>query len=102
MEVTEVNEVMWPLATKLKTIVMTRKTFVYNFERSDNFVNFERSDNFNNINSIMKKQYNKPSMEVVMIQQWNMLCSSPGARSLSGEGLEMPDGGVLGDDDDDV
>ena len=93
MEVTEVNEVMWPLATKLKTIVMTRKTFVYNFERSDNF---------NNINSIMKKQYKKPSMEVVMIQQWNMLCSSPGARSLSGEGLEMPDGGVLGDDDDDV
>ena len=46
MEVTEVNEVMWPLATKLKTIVMTRKTFVDNFERSDNFVNFERSDNF--------------------------------------------------------
>ena len=43
MEVTEVNEVMWPLATKLKTIVMTRKTFVDNF---DNFVNFERSDNF--------------------------------------------------------
>ena len=26
----------------------------------------------------------------------------PPARSLSGEGLQMPDDGVLGDDDDDV
>ena len=57
MEVTEVNEVMWPLATKLKTIVMTRKTFVDNFV---NFDNFERSDNFKNINSNMKKEYMKP------------------------------------------
>lgn len=53
----------------------------------------------------MKKQYMKPKMEAVMIQQSNMLCSSPGANSLyllNGEGLQLPDGGILGDDDDDV
>ena len=82
MEVTEVNEVMWPLATKLKTIVMTRKTFVDN---SVNFNNFERSDNFKNINSNMKKEYTMPQMEVVKIQQTQMLCSSPGARSFSND-----------------
>ena len=50
----------------------------------------------------MKKQYNKPSMEVVMIQESKMLCSSPGAKSLNSEDFQMPDGGILGDDDDDV
>ena len=43
-------------------------------------------------------------MEVVKIQQWNMLCSSPGAQSLipGSEDFHMPDGGILDDDDDDV
>ena len=36
---------MWPLATKLKTIVTTRKTFVDNFERSDNFRNLNKCKN---------------------------------------------------------
>lgn len=50
----------------------------------------------------MKKEYSKPQMEVVTIQQTQMLCSSPGASSLSNsEGFTMPDGGILGDGDDD-
>ena len=64
---------MWPLATKLKTIVMTRKTFVDN---SVNFNNFERSDNFKNINSNMKKEYTKPTMSVVETRQHGILCNS--------------------------
>ena len=53
----------------------------------------------------MKKQeYIKPAMQVVKIQQTQMLCSSPGAKTLTlpgGEGLIMPEDGILGDDDDD-
>ena len=95
MEVTEVNEVMWPLATKLKTIVMTRKTIV---DHSVNFNNFERSDNFKNINSNMKKEYMMPQMEAVKIQQTQMLCSSPGAKGLSNaDGFVWTDG-LDGDD----
>ena len=55
---------MWPLATKLKTIVMKRKTFVDN---SVNFNNFERSDNFK-ININMKKEYIQPRMEAIEIR----------------------------------
>ena len=52
----------------------------------------------------MKKEYMKPQMKVVMIQQSMMLCSSPGAKGLTpgGEGFTMPEGGILDDEDDDV
>jgi len=53
----------------------------------------------------MKKDYLKPQMLVVKIQQPKMLCASSGANSLvvpGGEGFEMPDGGVLDENADDV
>ena len=55
--------------------------------------------------STMKKDYLKPQMLVVKIQQPKMLCASSGANSLvvpGGEGFEMPDGGVLDENADDV
>ena len=46
----------------------------------------------------MKKEYTMPQMEVVKIQQTQMLCSSPGARSLvSPEGFILTEG-LDGDD----
>ena len=52
----------------------------------------------------MKKEYIKPLMKVVTIQQSKMICSSPGVESLSvgDEGFQMPDDGILDDEDDDV
>ena len=53
----------------------------------------------------MKKEYIRPQMEVVMIQQQShLLAGSVGASSLSSdcEGFIMPDGSILGDNDDDV
>ena len=53
----------------------------------------------------MKKKYMKPQMEAMKMQQTTMICNSPGAKSLSipgGEGLQMPTGGLLGDDDGDI
>ena len=53
----------------------------------------------------MKKEYMMPQMKVVKIQHPKMLCGSHGAKSLSipgDEGFQMPDGGILNDNDDDV
>ena len=53
----------------------------------------------------MKKEYMTPRMEVVKIQQQShLLAGSVGASSLSpdSEGFIMPDGSILGDNDDDV
>ena len=53
----------------------------------------------------MKKEYMIPRMEVVKIQQQShLLAGSVGASSLSpdSEGFIMPDGSILGDNDDDV
>ena len=38
----------------------------------------------------MKKQYNKPSMEVVKIQQQHLICSSPGNQN----SIPIPEGEI--------
>ena len=38
----------------------------------------------------MKKEYMKPSMEVVMIQQQHIICSSPGNQNI----IPIPDGQI--------
>jgi hypothetical protein len=38
----------------------------------------------------MKKQYNKPSMEVVKIQRQHIICSSPGDQA----SIPIPDGQI--------
>lgn len=46
----------------------------------------------------MKKQYMKPTMRVVKIQQTQMLCGSPKITSISGSDGFTLDGEGLGDD----
>ena len=56
-------------------------------------------------NLLPKQEYIKPQMKVVKIQHSKVLSGSYGAKSLrlpGGEGLTMPDGGILDDEDDDV
>ena len=53
----------------------------------------------------MKKDYTKPQMQVMNIQQSKMLCGSQGASNVvdpGNEGFQMTNGGVFDDDDDDV
>ena len=66
---------MWPLATKLTTIVMTRKSFV------DNFVNFERSDNSRNLNKRMKTITKKLNSVLAAVLMTAALAVGQGARA---------------------
>ena len=50
----------------------------------------------------MKKEYSKPQMEAIKIQQTQMLCASHGVQSLTSDEFVMPDTRILGDGDDDV
>ena len=84
VEVNGVNEVIATLEVNDNTFGRGKfkgKTNVFNFV---NFANFERSDNFKNINSIMKKEYMKPSMEAIEIAARQILCGS-------GDGYHMDD-----------
>lgn len=45
----------------------------------------------------MKKQYEKPSMRVVRIQQQHIICTSPGG--YDGQSLQMR-GGTINDEED--
>ena len=49
-----------------------------------------------------KKVYQKPSMKVIKIQQSQILCGSPGAKSLgsNSEGLGWQDGGFSDEEGD--
>ena len=84
------------------------ETNVVNF---DNFVNFERSDNFVKKQEtikkrIMKKEYNNPTMRVVVIKHRCHLMAGSGSRSVTsvtGTGNDFIFAGDgLDDGDDDV
>ena len=45
----------------------------------------------------MKKQYEKPAMRVVKIQQQHIICTSPGG--LDGQNIQMR-GGTINDEED--
>ena len=47
-----------------------------------------------------KKTYQTPAMQVINIEQHQILCGSPGAKSLgsSGDGIGWDDDGIDGDD----
>ena len=64
---------------KLKLTPKLTKIILINFEL--NFEQFLRVSGLTEIKGIMKKEYTKPAMRVVKMQQRHIICTSPGSQS---------------------
>ena len=64
---------------KLKLTPKLTKIILINFEL--NFEQFLRVSGLTEIKGIMKKEYNKPAMRVVKMQQRHIICTSPNSQS---------------------
>ena len=70
---------------KLKLTPKLTKIILINFEL--NFEQFLRVSGLTEIKGIMKKEYNKPAMRVVKMQQRHIICTSPGGND--GKSMQM-------------